>query len=68
MNKAGEISFKDVTSYNSGTNATPLAPTHDQSYRYFMNTNLFDHVDIDKSRTHVPDGLAKVSCRYGSGL
>ena len=24
-----------------------------------MNTNLFDHVNIDKSRTHVPDGLAE---------
>lgn len=58
MNKAGEISFKDVTSYNLDE-YYPLAPTHDQSYRYFMNTNLFDHVDIDKSRTHVPNGLAK---------
>ena len=58
MNKAGEISFKDVTSYNLDE-YYPLAPTHDQSYRYFMNTNLFDHVDIDKERTHVPNGLAK---------
>ncbi len=58
MNKAGEISFKDVTSYNLDE-YYPLAPTHDQSYRYFMNHNLFDHVDIDKARTHVPNGLAK---------
>ena len=36
----------------------PLAPDHPQSYRYFMNTNLFDHVNIDKARTFVPDGLA----------
>ena len=35
-----------------------LPGTHDQSYRYFMNTNLFDHVDIDKANTNVPDGLA----------
>lgn len=26
----------------------------DQSYRYFMNDNLFDHVDIDKENTHFP--------------
>ena len=58
MNKAGEISFKDVTSYNLDE-YYPLAPTHDQSYRYFMNHNLFDHVDIDKTRTFVPNGLAK---------
>ncbi len=36
-----------------------LSGEHDQSYRYFMNTNLFDHVNIDKSRTHVPNGLAE---------
>src|SRR5699024_6878192 len=29
----------------------------DQSYRYFMNHNLFDHVNIDKNNTHVPNGL-----------
>ena len=34
-----------------------LGGDHDQSYRYFMNTNLFDHVNIDKSKTYVPDGL-----------
>ncbi len=56
-NKAGEITFKDVTSYNLDE-YYPLAPDHDQSYRYFMNHNLFDHIDIDKAKTHVPDGLA----------
>ena len=34
-----------------------LSPENDQSYRYFMNTNLFDHVNIDKTRTFVPNGL-----------
>ena len=38
-----------------------LAPEHDQSYRYFMNTNLFDHVNIDKNRTYVPNGLEEDS-------
>lgn len=36
-----------------------LAPDHDQSYRYFMNRSLFDHININKKNTHVPDGLAK---------
>ena len=38
-----------------------LAPTHEQSYRYFMNTNLFDHVNIDKNKTYVPNGLEEDS-------
>ena len=58
LNKAGEISFKGVTTFNLDE-YYPLSPNHDQSYRYFMNKNLFDHVDIDKARTHVPNGLAK---------
>ena len=36
-----------------------LAPTHEQSYRRFMYKNLFDHINIPKKRTNVPDGLAK---------
>jgi len=36
-----------------------LDPTHVQSYRYFMNEHLFDHININKKNTHVPDGLAK---------
>ena len=51
----GKISFADVTSFNLDE-YRGLAGDHVQSYRYFMNDNLFDHVDIDKSRTHVPDG------------
>ena len=57
MNKAGEISFKNVTTVNLDE-YYPIAPTNDQSYRYFMNDQLFDHVDIDKARTSVPDGTA----------
>ena len=34
-----------------------LSPENDQSYRYFMNTNLFNHINIDKNNTHVPNGL-----------
>ena len=34
-----------------------LSGDNDQSYRYFMNHNLFDHVNIDKNNTHVPNGL-----------
>lgn len=55
--KAGKVSFKDVTTFNLDE-YVGLAGTHDQSYRYFMDTNLFDKVDIDKANTNLPDGCA----------
>ena len=56
MYKAGSLDFSKVTSANLDE-YRGLGGDHDQSYRYFMNTNLFDHVNIDKSKTYVPDGL-----------
>ena len=38
-----------------------LEPTHDQSYRYFMNDNLFDHINIDKANTYVAKGVGDVA-------
>ena len=37
-----------------------LEPTHDQSYRYFMDTNLFDHININKANTYVAKGTGDV--------
>ena len=54
--KAGEISFKDVKTFNLDE-YVGLDGSHDQSYRYFMNHNLFEHIDIDINNTHVPDGI-----------
>ena len=53
----GRLSFRDVRSVNLDE-YRGLAPEHDQSYRYFMQKNLFDHVDIRPENTRVPDGLA----------
>lgn len=55
-NEAGEISFKGVTSFNLDE-YVGLDPAHEQSYRYFMEHNLFNHIDIDLAATHVPSGL-----------
>ena len=55
--KAGDLDFSQVKSVNLDEYAG-LAPTHDQSYRYFMQTNLFDHINIDPANTNVPNGLA----------
>ena len=59
MNKAGEISFKDVTSYNLDE-YYQLSPEHPQSYRYFMNNNLFNYVDINKDNTSFPTDLQRI--------
>lgn len=53
----GFLSFTDVRSVNLDE-YVGLSPDHDQSYRYFMRSNLFDHVDIAPENTRVPDGLA----------
>lgn len=56
--KKGDLDFSKVTSINLDE-YRGLAPDNEQSYRYFMNTHLFDHVNIDKARTFVPDGLGE---------
>lgn len=55
--RQGDLSFAEVRSVNLDE-YVGLAPTHDQSYRYFMQTNLFDHVNIVPENTNVPSGLA----------
>ena len=57
-NQQGDLSFKNVRTVNLDE-YKGLSGDHDQSYRYFMNTNLFDHIDIDKANTNVPNGLAE---------
>lgn len=52
-NKNNEIDFAQVTSFNLDE-YLGLEPTHNQSYRYFMNEHLFNHININKSKTHVP--------------
>lgn len=55
MHREEGLSFKGVATFNLDE-YYPMAPDAPQSYRKFMRDNLFDHVDIDQSKTHVPDG------------
>lgn len=57
MYERGELDFSTVTTVNLDE-YYPITPDNSQSYRYFMNTKLFDHVNIDKANTHVPNGNA----------
>jgi glucosamine-6-phosphate deaminase len=57
MNESGEVDFARVTTFNLDE-YVGLAGDHPQSYRAFMNTQLFDHVNVAPQRTFVPDGRA----------
>ena len=53
----GDLDFSKVKTVNLDE-YQGLSGDNPQSYRYFMNTHLFDHVNIDKNNTNVPDGRA----------
>ena len=55
---AGEVSFAGAKSFNLDE-YVGLDGTNDQSYRYFMDKNLFEHIDIKPENTHVPSGFVK---------
>ncbi len=56
----GDLDFSHVTSVNLDE-YKGLSGENEQSYRYFMNKNFFDKINIDKSKTFVPNGLEKDS-------
>lgn len=62
----GDLDFSQVTSINLDE-YKGLSGEDEQSYRYFMNTHLFDRVNIDKANTYVPDGLESDSARACAG-
>ena len=53
----GDIDFSKVTSVNLDE-YVGLDGTNEQSYRYFMNKNFFEHINIDINNTFVPNGCA----------
>ena len=56
MNKAGEISFKNVVTFNMDE-YLGLPREHDQSYWYFMWSNFFDHIDIPRENVNILNGM-----------
>ncbi|WP_339319075.1 glucosamine-6-phosphate deaminase [Paenibacillus sp. FSL R10-2734] len=57
MHQKGLVSFSKVTSFNLDE-YIGLPVDHPQSYRSFMNEQLFNHIDIDPKQTHIPNGNA----------
>lgn len=61
----GDLDFSEVTTVNLDE-YKGLPKENDQSYYYFMNDNLFNHVNINKERTFLPDGTqtdSEVACK-----
>lgn len=53
----GDVSFKGVRTVNLDEYCG-LPGASENSYRYYMNQNLFDKIDIDPANTHLPNGMA----------
>ncbi len=49
--------FREVITFNLDEYAG-VPPQHPGSYAAYMRQHLFDHVDIDRSNTHIPNGMA----------
>ena len=56
MNKAGEVSFKNVVTFNMDE-YVGLPREHDQSYWYFMYENFFNYIDIPAENINILDGM-----------
>lgn len=54
--EAGEVDFSKVTTVNLDE-YLGLPGDHPQSYRYFMDSHLFNHINIDKAHTFVASGV-----------
>ena len=65
--ESGDLDFSQVKTVNLDE-YVGLPKDHDQSYAYFMRTNLFDHVNIDQANCNIPNGMnpdAEAECaRY----
>ena len=56
--KKGELDFSKVKTFNLDE-YYPIAAADSHSYRYFMNDNLFNHVNVKEENIHIPNGEAK---------
>ena len=56
--RRGDLDFSNTVSVNLDE-YLGLDGKNDQSYRYFMQKNLFDHINIDPANTYVPNGCAE---------
>jgi len=58
MHKEEDLDFSLARTFNLDE-YIGLQPDNVNSYRYYMNHHLFDHINIDKRNTFLPDGMAE---------
>ncbi|MBR5451478.1 MAG: glucosamine-6-phosphate deaminase [Clostridia bacterium] len=58
LNLAGDIDFSNIRTINLDEYCG-ISPENPNSYRFFMNENLFGKVNIKKENTHIPNGNAE---------
>jgi len=58
MHKEEGLDFSQVVTFNLDE-YVGLPPDHPQSYHYYMDVHLFNHVNIKRENIHIPDGMAK---------
>jgi glucosamine-6-phosphate deaminase len=58
MHKEEGLDFSKVTTFNLDE-YVGLPSTHKESYHYFMQENLFRHINIDPRNVYIPDGMVK---------
>jgi glucosamine-6-phosphate deaminase len=58
MHREEDLDFSLVRTFNLDE-YIGLPPEDPNSYRYYMNHHLFDHINIDKRNTHLPDGMTQ---------
>ena len=62
--ESGYVDFSEAKTFNLDE-YYPIDPKNDQSYRYFMNKNLFDKINIKKENTYVPNGQTDDPAAFG---
>jgi glucosamine-6-phosphate deaminase len=53
--RQNKTSYRNIRSFNLDE-YVGLTPENPNSYRFYMEKNLFSHIDIQKSNIHFPDG------------
>ena len=62
--EAGRLDFGKIKTVNLDE-YRGLTRDNDQSYYYFMHSHLFDHININKNNTKVPDGMEPDALKAG---
>jgi glucosamine-6-phosphate deaminase len=58
LHREGAVDFSQVVTFNLDE-CLGLAPSHPQSYHYFMQEHFFRHINLPARNIHIPDGTIR---------